>query len=330
VTVRLLGVSADDYVPHPIHAGNRIWIETNCYADLWIEILHSLGLDPVPVAVCAFGARFDGAQWTFLKFKPEDLFALYGIEVDEMNVWRRPIEHIEDNAAAGMLSTVEVDSFWLPDTAGTGYREAHGKTTIVPVLVDRDREELQYFHNSGCHRLTGADFRGVFGLDEPEPPAWPPYVEQIRFRPGATLNVDAFDTALRRHLRARPRGNPVRDLAARVVADVEWLGAAGVDGFHRWSFGVLRQCGATAELAADVCGYMQNAGYPDAGGAIDDFRAVAEGAKAVQFRMARAARGRAVDPTEQLDAMADAWQRAMTVVAAAAGQAVPSRESGPA
>lgn len=328
MTVRLLGVSADDHVPHPIHSDGRIWTETNCYTDLWIEVLHALGLDPIPVAVCVFGARFDGTQWTFLKFKPEDLFALYGIEVDEMNVWRRPIDHLEDNAAAGMLSTVEVDSFWLPDTAGTGYREGHGKTTIVPILIDRDREELQYFHNSGCYRLTGADFRGIFGLDEPGPPAWLPYVEQIRYRRSTALNADAFDAALRRHLRSRPRGNPVRDLAARVATDTEWLGAAGIDGFHLWSFGVLRQCGATAELAADVCAYMENAGYPGAGRAIDDFRAVAEGTKTVQFRMARAARGRAVDPTEQLDAIADAWQRAMTVVAAAAGETVPVRVAG--
>ena len=317
-----------DHRPHFTHGPDRIWQQTNCYTDLWIEVLHSLGLDPVPAAVCAFGARFDGTQWTFLKFKSEDLFALYGIEVDEINVWRRPIEHLEDNAAAGMLSTVEVDSFWLPDTAGTGYHEAHGKTTIAPTLIDRDSEELQYFHNSGCYRLSDADFRGIFGLDEPGPPAWPPYLEQIRFRPGTRLNVDAFDTALRRHLRARPRENPVRDLAARVVVDIEWLGAAGMAGFHAWSFGILRQCGATAELAADVCAYMENAGYPGAGNAIEDFRATAEGAKAVQFRMARAARGRAVDPTDQLDAMADAWQRAMAAVAVAAGE-VPSRVAGP-
>ncbi|MDP1329284.1 DUF1839 family protein, partial [Klebsiella pneumoniae] len=90
-----------------------------CYTDLWIEVLHSLGLDPVPALACAFSSRFDGNQWTFLKLKAEDIYALYGIEVAEMNVWRAPLIHVEDNLAVGMLSTVEVDGYWLPDTLGT-------------------------------------------------------------------------------------------------------------------------------------------------------------------------------------------------------------------
>ncbi|WP_414686599.1 DUF1839 family protein [Mycobacterium sp.] len=33
---------------HSSHAGERIWPETNCCLDLWIETPHALGLDPVP------------------------------------------------------------------------------------------------------------------------------------------------------------------------------------------------------------------------------------------------------------------------------------------
>ena len=78
-----------------------MWAQTNCYTDLWIEVLHSLGLDPVPALACAFSSRFDGTQWTFLKLKAEDIYALYGIEVAEMNVWRAPLIHVEDNLAVG-------------------------------------------------------------------------------------------------------------------------------------------------------------------------------------------------------------------------------------
>ena len=32
------------YRRHAIHGEDRIWAETNCYVDLWIELLHALGL----------------------------------------------------------------------------------------------------------------------------------------------------------------------------------------------------------------------------------------------------------------------------------------------
>ncbi len=317
MTRRLIDVQVEGYVPHPIHGADRVWTETNCYVDLWVEVLHAMGLDPVPAAACAFSARFDGSQWTFLKFKPEDLFSLYGIEVAEMNVWRRPVEHLEANAEAGLLSTVEVDAFWLPDTEGTGYRTEHSKTTIVPNFIDSDGEVLEYFHNSGYHRLTADDFRGMLGLDDPLP-AWPPYIEQVR--QGASVpECDAFDAVVRRHLRNRATVNPVRALAERVLEDVDDLRSGGMTLFHRWTFGVLRQCGATAELAADVCDYMENHGYPGAASATPGFRSVSEAAKSVQFRMARAARGRTVDPADQLEQMADAWDASIMAAARAAG-----------
>lgn len=146
---RLIDISPDRYRPHSLHQDDRVWAQTNCYTDLWIEVLHSLGLDPVPALACAFSSRFDGTQWTFLKLKAEDIYALYGIEVAEMNVWRAPLIHVEDNLAVGMLSTVEVDGYWLPDTLGTSYHEGHTKTTIVPNRIDRVAGELEYFHNSG-------------------------------------------------------------------------------------------------------------------------------------------------------------------------------------
>jgi hypothetical protein len=40
---RLLPVDPLAYDRHAMHAGERHWPQTNCYADLWIEILHALG-----------------------------------------------------------------------------------------------------------------------------------------------------------------------------------------------------------------------------------------------------------------------------------------------
>ena len=90
-------ISADprSYQPHFSHSGERIWPETNCYLDLWIETLHALGLDPVPAFACALSADHDGLQWTFLKQQPEDLRRLYGLEVTEDTVWMPILETVE-------------------------------------------------------------------------------------------------------------------------------------------------------------------------------------------------------------------------------------------
>ncbi|MGC0362810.1 hypothetical protein ABH922_000794 [Rhodococcus sp. 27YEA15] len=311
---RLIDVTPDGYQPHALHRDDRVWAQTNCYMDLWIEVLHSLDLDPVPGLVCAFASRFDGKQWTFLKYKAEDIFALYGIDVAEMNVWRAPLVHVEDNLEVGMLSTVEVDGFWLPDTLGAGYHETRSKTTIVPNRVDRGARELEYFHNSGYHLLRGDDFAGVFDLDRASLPQFVPYVEQIRLAPTPAINVGNVAEVARRNIAVRAPGNPVRDLGHRVIEDLEWVRSAGMGAFHLWSFGLLRQCGATAELAADASEYLDTAGFPGTAGAAAGFRAVAAGAKSVQFQMARAARGRSVNPREQLDEMARSWEESMDVV----------------
>ena len=38
----LAALDPQNYAPHPLHDAERIWPETNCYIDLWIETLHAL------------------------------------------------------------------------------------------------------------------------------------------------------------------------------------------------------------------------------------------------------------------------------------------------
>src|SRR5665213_889036 len=117
------------YVPHEVHSSERIWTETNCYVDLWIELLHSLGLEPLACSAFALGGDFDGDQWSFLKFPPEDLRGVFNIGVAEMNVWLSVLDHIAEQLRRGRLLTVEVDSYFLPDTAGVSYELDHTKST---------------------------------------------------------------------------------------------------------------------------------------------------------------------------------------------------------
>ena len=315
MTTRLLPIDPDSYRCHPMHAADRIWSETNCYVDLWVEVLHALGQDPTPVTAAVLSTDFDGHQWSFLKFATEDLRSLYGIDVNEMNIWRLVVEHIGQELGQGRLLTVEVDSFWLPDTAGTSYRSEHVKTTIVANSVDTAAQTMEYFHNSGYYRLDGEDFRGIFGLDGVAPEVLPPYVEMVRLdglrtpEPGVAIDV------IRAHLARRASRNPVSALAEGVRDDLGWLSGAGLDAFHRWSFGVLRQCGASAELGADLSRYLGTHHRSAAGAAAEPFQAVAEAAKSVQFRMARAARGRPVSLDEELSRMAANWDSAVRTLA---------------
>lgn len=317
---RLLALRPAEYQPHTIHAHDRVWTETNCYVDLWIELLHSLGADPVPALAFVLSADCDGRQWDFVKMQSEDLRTLYGIDVGEMNVWRPVLAHVREGLSDGVLLTVEVDGFWLPDTAGTSYRNQHTKTTIVPNSVDEAEKVLGYFHNRGYFELSGADFDGVFNLaPEPHEEVLLPYIEQIRLgRNTIADGVGERDLAVARaHLSRRAPGNPVDRLAQRIVADIPLVQASGPDAFHLWSFGLLRQCGATAELAADLVGYLAGRGADGIENAVPHFLQVAQGAKAVQFRMARASRGRAVSLDEPLADMAANWSAAMNIVSAA-------------
>lgn len=303
------------YVPHFTHSPDRIWPETNCYLDLWIEVLHGLGYDPVPAFACTLSADHDGLQWSFVKPLPEDLRRLYGLEVAEENVWMPLLETMESGPARNILHTVEVDSWWLPDTSGSAYRTEHVKTTIVPTRIDRRGASMRYIHNAGLHELSGDDFAGVFGLTDASPLGLPPYVEQVRWFPDR-VEDGAVVAIAREHLARRPRSNPVDRLIIGLRKAAEWLPAAGMAAFHRWAFATLRQCGAGAELAADFAVRL-DAHCPGAAEATPDLRHVAAMAKSVQFKMARLANGRRVDVDGALHEMAWGWQRGLDRLAAA-------------
>ncbi|MCU1463955.1 MAG: hypothetical protein JWO37_4030 [Acidimicrobiales bacterium] len=309
MTLNLLGLDAATYQPHPLHASERTWTETNCYVDLWIELLHALGLEPL--AGCAFtlSADFEGDQWSFIKFPLEDLRALYGLDVAEIAVWRPVIDHVAEHLSAGRLLTVEVDSWFLPDTRGVSYRIKHVKSSIVPQLLDRAGKRLGYFHNAGYFELGGDDFDGVFAT-----PALPPYVELVKVdqveRDQQTL-VERAIGLTRAHLARRPVENPVVRMGERMEVDLEWLVDRDLEDFHDYAFVTVRQCGSTAELAASFVDWLDEHDGGGLGPVAERFRAMAGTAKALQFGLARRARGRGYDAKEPVRQMAADLEAAM-------------------
>src|SRR5689334_16576671 len=175
--------TAGIYVSHLLHGDERTWPETNCYVDLWIELLHARGLEPRACLAFTLGLDFEGDQYTFYKFPLRDLRALYGIEVQELNIWRALTTHAREQVALGRMLMPEVDAFYLPDTVGVSYRYDHGKTTIAIASIDVERQVLQYFHGRGFHTLSGNDFAGLFRLGEfaADASVLPPFAEIAKF-----------------------------------------------------------------------------------------------------------------------------------------------------
>ena len=134
------------YERHLIHGAERTWAETNCYVDVLVELLHGLGYEPAAALPFTLGIDFEGDQWSFFKFPHEDLFALYGMEIQEFNPWRSLAQHVETQVGLGRPVLVEMDSFFLPDTAGTAYKLAHVKSTIAVNAIDIEQRYLGYFH----------------------------------------------------------------------------------------------------------------------------------------------------------------------------------------
>ena len=319
VSLQLLSLDADDYRPHPLHAGDRSWTETNCWLDMMIEVLHALDLDPVAASAFTLSTDFEGEQWTLFKFPPEDLRALFGLEVAEMYVWRPAVDHVEEQLALGRLCSVEVDAWYLPDTAGITYHLDHVKTGIVPQLIDREAKRLGYFHNAGYFELEGDDFDGLFYLaGNANPLVLPPYMETIKLdrirRADDDQLLGTVIALTSDHLARRATTNPIERFRKRLEADLPWLAANGDAAFHPYAFATCRQCGATAELAASFVDWLDERAADGLAAAATHWRSVAVSAKALQFALARVARGRRVDLEASLDEMERGWEAAMRIL----------------
>jgi hypothetical protein len=255
MAVTVLPLDPTNYARSVLHAESCAWVEKNCYIDIWIEVIHALGLEPRAIVPFVVAVDFEGDQWTFFKPPHTELWDLYGIDVQEMNVWRPLLEHALEQLAAGKLISTEADAFWLPDTSGTDYRRQHTKSTIVLNDLDLQNRTLGYFHNAGYYRLEGEDFARTFRLDQPHDPTFMPlFAELVRIdrvirRPASELVALSCDL-WRRHLQRMPRNNPVRRFQERFERDLPAIQDKGLGHYHAWAFGTIRQLGAAFELAA--------------------------------------------------------------------------------
>jgi len=316
------------YQPHALHraqvggqvgadAGGVTWVEKNCYVDVWIELVHALGCDPMAMLPFVAAIDFEGDQWTFFKPKHDELFDLYGIDVQELNPWRSLADHVEVHVGAGKLVATEADAFHLPDTAGTDYQRQHTKTTIIIADFDRAERRLGYFHNASYHALEGADFDSTFRIGAPPDPTFMPFyaevvkVDRLVKRPKGELEAMAR-ALLVKHLARRPVENPVARFGARITADLARLQGEGLAAYHAWAFATLRQLGAGMELLAL---HLSWRGDEAGRNAAAELAKISEAAKSLILKGARAVNAkRALDATALFEEMAGAWQRGMDLL----------------
>ncbi|WP_027171892.1 DUF1839 family protein [Methylobacterium sp. 10] len=271
---------------YPLHGSDRIWPETNCYVDLWIELLHGRGL--VPEAMLGFTLRqdFEGDQFTFFKPPAGDIERLYGLSIQELAIFESLEAHAGVQVSRGCPVLVEVDAIHLPDTAGTTYGREHGKTTIGILGLDTGERELDYLHNAGRFRLGGADYAGIFG-----PSTLFPYAEFVKEIGPPLADGDLPRAALdllRHHRRFAPRANPVLAFRDALAARAEVLVQNPLSVFHGYAFNTTRQLGANFELLGSHLAWLESHGVAGMSAGSELAQKLAAEAKAFQFQLARA------------------------------------------
>jgi hypothetical protein len=239
-----------------------------------------------------------------------------------LSIWRAPHLHALEQVSRGRIVMMEMDSFFLPDTKGTAYQNEHVKTTVGIQELDLERRRMGYFHNAGYYAVDGDDFDRLFRFEDPWTPKSArllPYtefvkVDNVRKLPDAELAAVAAGLA-REHLSRRPTHNPFVGYKPRFADDLAWLREQPPGDFHAYAFVTIRQFGACYELAGDFCRFLAANGRPTIDPAAIELTEIANEARTLQFKLARAVTlKRPFDPEPVLDGLAKRWDRAMAVL----------------
>ena len=312
------GIDPANYMRSPLHGDSQIWLEKNCYIDVWIELLHALGLEPHAMLPFTLAVDFEGDQWTFFKPSHGELFDLYGLDVQEMTVWKPLLEHVRERLPKGILVATEADAFWMPDTAGTDYRQTHTKSTIIITELDETEQRVAYFHNAGYFEANGEDYQRLFRIDAPADPTFMPFfAEAIRqdrlVRRSTDELVSASRSLLQRHLARCPQNNPVSAFAERFESEFPRLQELGLAHYHAWAFASTRQLGAAFELSSSYLRWLAAMGQQsDVATSAQAFESIAQNCKTLILKVARAVNAkRAFDAAPIFADMSQAWQRGM-------------------
>lgn len=288
---KLFNLTLAAFNPHALHGYNQNFRETNCYGDLIIELVHSLGLEPTACLAYTLAADFEGDQWTFGKPSHHDLESLYGIRIEELSLYRNLTDQITTQVNRGSVPLIEADAYHLPDTAGIDYGNNHVKTTIAITHIDSINKRLRYFHNAIFAELKDDDFDGVLQpLISTQKGYLPPYCEiaKLDFVSECSLKKlqeIAFSSA-QFHFKKRPLRNPVALHAAAMQEHQQAIIDGGLPAYHAYTFVALRQLGSAHQLSAHFLRWLKHDDENLAAAAVA-FEHISDAAKMLVLKMAR-------------------------------------------
>ena len=310
------GLDPATYRPHALHAGERTYRETNCYTDVLIELLHARGDEPLaalgshrahglrgrPVDVLQAAAR---ATWSCSS----------GSTSTRCSPTGRCPRQIAEQLAAGRTLIVELDSWYLPDTAATSYRDRARQDARSPSRRSTATASgCATSTTPGCYELDGERLpgrRSALGGGSADD-VLPPYTELVAVRRRAAARRrgaarrGARAAAPSTSTRVRP-ANPVRALrraARRAICRAARRATPPTTTPTRsrrsaWSAPAF-------EIGASHVDWLLGAAATSAAAAL---RRIVDGSKVLSFKLARR---RPFDPEPAIDALAAAWDEAMT------------------
>jgi hypothetical protein len=314
-------ITVENYQPHWLHTSETLWPQSNCYVDLWVEMLHSLKLNPVACLAFTLATDFEGDQWTFFKVPLYDLFQLYGIDVQELQIWDSLPQHILTQTLRNRLVLVELDAFYLPDVGDTSYHQAHEKTTVGVQRIDLAAREMDYFHNRGLYTLHGADFERIFHIGEdPETLPLPPYVEFAKLdhlkKHSNTELANLASELLHAQFARRPALNPFIMYRQHFKNHVALLPEYTLEDFHKYAFATMRQYGASYEYAALFLKWLADYKGELLREAASAFVEISSSAQILLLKTARAVHSKKpFDFQAFLEPMEANWDKAMKCIA---------------
>ncbi|SPA41327.1 conserved hypothetical protein, DUF1839 [Cupriavidus taiwanensis] len=314
-----------------LHDQASVWQESNCYMDLWIELLYGWGLDPRAALAFTVAQDYEGDHFTFFKYPPADLELLYGTVVQEMAVYDTLQAHLVEQVGRGHTVLVEMDSYYLPDTRATAYRQAHVKTTVAIDRIDPGAQRLSYYHSLGYHTAADDDYRGLLRLtlelrDGNILFPYAEYAKRVRAPLRGAAAADAAAALMRHHLGRRPALNPVTRWRADFDQHVAVILARGDAYFQHYGFNLPRQLGANFEMLHHCLAWFGEHGYDVPARVARAAHTIAAESKVLQFRLARAtARGRPDRCSECLDTMESAYETVIAGLLSSFGAADPAR-----
>ena len=302
-------LSPETYRPHPLHEPDRTWPETNCVLDLWIELLHALNLSSEPLLSVAAQQDFEGDQFGFTKLSYDDLEFLYGMRVQELSLYEPLEEHVARQISRGRLCFVAADAYYLPDTGQASYRRLHRTTTIGINRLDREKREIEYFHNGGYFRLAAPDYQSVFETSADDNAGRQPLVEYTSLCPnqlGVAECKSRGKLLLAKHWERRPHLNPIKLFQAVLPEQAEALLDRGPEALHDYSFHTFRMLGSNFDLLGSCLNWLSASSHPLS----THCATIAESAASMPLHLAHALARRRFDRlSSRLNAAADAWDQ---------------------